>query len=557
MKLVKSLLLGSAAGLFAVAGAQAADLPMTKAAPVEYVKVCAVHGVGFFYIPGTDTCIKIGGRAQFQYEFAQYRSLNGVDRSNFIGAGRIQVDARTATAWGTLRTFIRFDIASRTGNQHGSTGVFRQWGPNSFNATGIDTANRANKYVDVDKAFIQFAGLTAGRASSFYDFYANDIELTGFSITSDVWSTNLLAYTYHFGDGWSATVSAEDPSFRRMPLFSVNPQSAVPGANLTFAQPTTGNISPSLAALCTDGGVNGCTYGSPVYLFNAAGDRIGFANVDISQRQQLPDFVANLRVDQDWGSAQISAAVHQVSIGGYNNLGVYNNSGVLVSPANVAAAGVYPQRPEAAYGYAVQGGVKFNLPFLAPGDALWLQAAYARGAMSYTGVNNPLGYDFSTGAGIGGGTRFNVYTLDGYVDPNSGDIKLTKSWSAAAAFLHYWSPEWRSGFVFTYGQLDYPGSARTAGPLGNLYANSAGSVTAASAAAGSTNIAFKSFNEIVTMANLVWSPVKDLDIGVEVLYQRIDVKGRVVDNNKYGALTGKTVSFDDNWLTRFRIDRTF
>ncbi|GGC68892.1 hypothetical protein GCM10010994_29320 [Chelatococcus reniformis] len=352
-------------------------------------------------------------------------------------------------------------------------------------------------------------------------------------------------------------MSAEDPSFRRNPLFSVNPQSAIPGANLTFSQSNVGNITPSLAALCTNGGVNGCTYGSPVYLFNAAGDRIGFANVDISQRQQLPDFVANLRVDQSWGSAQISAAVHQVSIGGYNNLGVYNNAGVLVTPATVAAAGVYPQRPEAAYGYAVQGGVKFNLPFLAPGDALWLQAAYARGAMSYTGVDGPIGRDSAIEGGPGGGARFGAYKLDGYVDPNSGDIKLTRSWSVAAAFLHYWAPQWRSGFVFTYGNLEYPGSARTAGPLGNLYANSAGVVTAASAAAGSTNIAFKSFNEMVALANLVWSPVKDLDIGLEVLYERVDPKGRVVDNNKYGSLTGKTVSFDDNWLTRFRIDRTF
>jgi hypothetical protein len=51
MKLVKSLLLGSVAGLAAVAGAQAADLPVAKAAPVEYVRVCSTYGAGFFYIP--------------------------------------------------------------------------------------------------------------------------------------------------------------------------------------------------------------------------------------------------------------------------------------------------------------------------------------------------------------------------------------------------------------------------------------------------------------------------------------------------------------------------
>ena len=60
MKMVKSLLLGSAAGLVAIAGAQAADLPV-KAKPVEYVKVCSAYGAGFYYIPGTDICLRVGG----------------------------------------------------------------------------------------------------------------------------------------------------------------------------------------------------------------------------------------------------------------------------------------------------------------------------------------------------------------------------------------------------------------------------------------------------------------------------------------------------------------
>ena len=66
MKMVKSLLLGSAAGLMAVAGASAAELPV-KAAPVEYVKICSLYGAGFYYLPGTDICVKIGGYVRGQY----------------------------------------------------------------------------------------------------------------------------------------------------------------------------------------------------------------------------------------------------------------------------------------------------------------------------------------------------------------------------------------------------------------------------------------------------------------------------------------------------------
>ena len=72
MKMVKSLLLGTAAGLVAVAGAQAADMPV-KAKPVLYVKICSLYGDGFYYIPGTDICLKLGGyvREQHYYNYGE------------------------------------------------------------------------------------------------------------------------------------------------------------------------------------------------------------------------------------------------------------------------------------------------------------------------------------------------------------------------------------------------------------------------------------------------------------------------------------------------------
>src|SRR3954464_13840787 len=69
MKLTRSLLLGTAAGFAAVAGAQAADLPVRKAAPVEYVRVCSLGGGAFvgYVIPGSDVCLRVGGFARYQY----------------------------------------------------------------------------------------------------------------------------------------------------------------------------------------------------------------------------------------------------------------------------------------------------------------------------------------------------------------------------------------------------------------------------------------------------------------------------------------------------------
>ena len=68
MTLIKSFLLGSAAGIVAVASAQAADLPTRKAAPVEYVRVCNVGGITGWTLPGSDTCVKFSGYVTAHFE---------------------------------------------------------------------------------------------------------------------------------------------------------------------------------------------------------------------------------------------------------------------------------------------------------------------------------------------------------------------------------------------------------------------------------------------------------------------------------------------------------
>ena len=97
MKLAKSLFLGTVAGLAAVAGAQAADLPVAKAAAVEYVRVCSTYGAGFFYIPGTETCLRVGGRVRAEVAYVEPNDRED-DSIGFRARGRLNLDARTATA---------------------------------------------------------------------------------------------------------------------------------------------------------------------------------------------------------------------------------------------------------------------------------------------------------------------------------------------------------------------------------------------------------------------------------------------------------------------------
>ena len=128
MKMVKSLLLGSAAGLVAVAGAQAADLPV-KAKPVEYVKICSLYGAGFYYIPGTDMCLKIGGWVRLEIAepyngsmttgpFAGDVNNRNTNNLTWRSRGYITADARNQTEYGTVRSYIALGLC---GNDNANT----------------------------------------------------------------------------------------------------------------------------------------------------------------------------------------------------------------------------------------------------------------------------------------------------------------------------------------------------------------------------------------------------------------------------------------------------
>ena len=621
MKLVKSLLLGSAAGLVAVAGAQAADLPVKKAAPVEYVRVCTAYGAGFFYIPGTDTCLRVGGFAQFAYQYTSSRGPNP-DLTGFRTMGRVSVDGRTDTAYGTLRTFIRLDMRNGSGAYlHSGTAVRMA---TAFTGTGVDTAGRLQTYVELDKAFIQFAGFTAGRASSFFDFYAHANEIIGASFGSDVSATNLLAYTATFGGGFSATISMEDPTWRRQPVFTpFNAVGGLPGqaigpalgsaasTSLLTPFPATGAGVPvpgggfvggALTGLFANTDVlqGGATAVTPVPVGFINGNPAAYALLDVAQRQRMPDPVANLRLDQTWGSAQISAAAHEIYMGKFVGAGTLAapslfttglintantglaagtvvaipgttpGTGVTVGTAGTAAApgggtanvaingAPLINQPSAKYGGAVQGGVKINLPMIAAGDVLYLQAAYSKGALRYTCV---YCWNGSEAVAIPIGGKFVVNTNDAVVLAN-GQVKLSDSWNAMASYKHFWTPTISSSLTGSIGGIQYPGGSRFGiGPFVGSTVFPGTASAAATAAAFNSTLKNAFLWQIVSNVN--WTPVRGLDIGVEAVYTRARLTGFTADATKFGAANAVAgvpliaVRQDESLLTRLRIQRDF
>jgi hypothetical protein len=440
MKMVKSLLLGTAAGFVAVAGAQAADMPVKAA--VQYVKICNLYGDGFYYLPGTGICVKVGGYVRMETAYNSQAgqtnwgpftgSLNGaantlVDGNDWFIRARayISMDTREQTEYGVLRTYINIgingDYPTIPGGGAGSQPNF--------------SGNRA---------FIQFAGFTVGLAQSFYDFYSSPITSFWGIPSSDTGDGGWLvaAYTATWGNGITSTISLEQPR-------KITTQGT--------------NFSTDPFTLATPGG-NG----------NASATSVNLTSAKI----RFPDIVSDFRIDQAWGSAAIMGAVHDVS-GGYYNAGDGPNTFTTVNGAGLqqttfqSAAGTGPclfnaagnvtggedcGHPANKVGWALGAGFRIN-NITANGDYFQMQANYTRGALRYVMVTQG---GQGSPAFFNGGTLGYGWMTDGVYSNLTGDVRLTTAYGINAAYDHYWTKQFKTSAYGFYGQISYDSAANNA-----------------------------------------------------------------------------------------------
>jgi hypothetical protein len=519
MKMVKSLLLGTAAGLIAASGAQAADMPV-KAKPVLYVKICSLYGDGFYYIPGTDTCLKLGGYVRVQAEYgagsggiafgtaavlpsAKYNRQETSDVNHLVRA-ILSLDVRTQTEYGTLRSYFRAGWDQRTPDRSGGG-----TGPCNINAPG----NNCLAYWD--RAFIQFAGFTVGRAQSFFDLYSYggihsylNVRTTG---DTGAAGTNLWAYTANFGNGITGTLSVEDPN----------------------AHNKAGTYDAARASWTINGGASNDN------AFNQQG------GVAFNNGWRFPDVIANLRVDQAWGFAGVSVALHDAS-GAYWLEGNNVNNG----------------HPVDKLGWAVAVGGMLNLP---GGDQAGANFVYAKGASGYAmgpAINHQI-YDASTSVGVG-------WTSDGIFESGL-DIELTEAWSINAAYQHIWAnPKWRTSVYGGYAAIRYndaakriilshlPGAAGST-PCGVPVGGAVWPPIGITAGTGNSCDPDWSFYQIGSRTQ--WNPVPQLDIGIDVFYTHLNTafKGPAVGGYGPNAPRPTVFLLDDQnvWSAIFRWQRNF
>ena len=206
---IKSLLLGSAAALVAVSGAQAADAIVVEPEPVEYVRICDMYGTGFYYIPGTETCMRWNG--YFRATYSHVDRGNDEHRMRWRHRARIHLDTRNETDWGTLRGWVRIQANATPSAQIGSV----------TDTNGDTHARVANNGVfGIDKFLISFSNdnstLRVGQLDHYFvtnhgyaGVFAWDV-MTGLDIGSDggfyssVFTTHFVDYTYAT-DGFAIT----------------------------------------------------------------------------------------------------------------------------------------------------------------------------------------------------------------------------------------------------------------------------------------------------------------------------------------------------------------
>jgi hypothetical protein len=184
---IKSLLLGSAAALAAVSGAHAADaIVAAEPEPLEYVRICDAYGAGYFYIPGTETCLKIGGmvRTEAQWHDPYATASRFKVGTEWHTRAELNVDTATDTEYGALKTNMIYRFDSQEGG-NSSKVLF---------------------------ATISLGGFTVGKTDSQYNQW---IGYAGNVINDDVigdgpYELNQLTYIYDGGNGFTAVASVED-----------------------------------------------------------------------------------------------------------------------------------------------------------------------------------------------------------------------------------------------------------------------------------------------------------------------------------------------------------
>jgi hypothetical protein len=430
---------------------------------VEYVRVCNVGGITGWTLPGSDTCVKfsgymtahfIGGNIANQYNsaaavapaLATVFSPNGTHLSQvlmveggdsqttplpitpfstptglsvFNGAAvpitvggavvapgavipgavlpniKNSIFNRNAIGW-NIRANFGFDLASNTA--YGP--LIGHFDINSDLGNGFDSPGGSFTYVNT--GYVTWAGMTAGKAQSFYSFIGGGDNWNNFFSPDRKGfnEPNLIAYTASFGGGFTATLSAESQG---------TAGSSGGGTNFTGGYGPN-NGGPAVAGPTTFGG------------------------------ERWPDIVGALHVKQGWGEAQVSGVIHNVNVRDYS----------YFDTASCGVTGLATcEARQGKVGWGVDAGLKYNLPSFGAGDDVLITGSYTRNAVWYSGL--PDAMNGENGQVNGNGQP--MILADSYFNPLTNSWSTPTAWSVSGLLEHHWTPTLYTDLEASVGQL--------------------------------------------------------------------------------------------------------
>ena len=469
-----------------------------KAKPVEYVKVCSLYGAGFYYIPGTNVCLKMGGYVRAQAEWASGSGGLAYGSAPFIANGRFTREAGSDLNY-TLRAMVTTDSRQQT-----EYGTLRSYLAVGVTTDTTDSNGASVSSVYANRAFIQFAGFTVGRATSFfesftlYNFYSYSDALT--SGDTSTFGAEVFAYTHQLGNGISATLSLENPASRGR----------------------AGVLDGSAAAFA----VNGVT-------------------VPDNVKYRSPDIVGNLRIDQAWGYAAIAAAGHEAAGAYYGTPDVFSNG-----------------HPSDKWGWAVSIAGKFNLP---GGDSFGTSFVWSEGAARYaTKAGNWQMYSHgqdSVGVGWLSDGIFDTGTNIELTQVWSVNAAYEHVWNPewrTSVYGGYTDVNYNAAAT-TIINSHLPGAAGTV-PCGVPVAGAVWPPVNVPVGGGG-NSCSPDYSYFQIGSRTQWNPVAGLDIGLDVFYTHLNTAYKGASANLYGATGAQpavnAVDDQDVWSAIVRWQRSF
>ena len=375
---------------------------------VEYVKVCPTFGPGFFYIPGSDTCLKVGGNFWAEANWSQpYQRAN-----NTLGTRTslaITLDARSNTEYGLVRTVVTPQMSYRTVSDNSGSANREGLNFNGANGEGIGASGKQTQFNGV--AYVHFGGFTAGHMGSLFDvvpFNAN-IGIEGRD-QRDI--TNTVAYTLSMGNGVTATVALEEGTLvNRDGLWSGNDNGPYTAAVPQVLSNATVGQSPTVTTAAVPANGTAITYGS----------------------NRAPDYIGNISATQAWGTVALSGAVHTI-----------NTSSPVIGTE---------------YGYAGQLATKINLPMLSAGSYLTLSGIYTNGANGFS-LRNRAGDVASQNTGSFGLGRVAVGLNDIAINTTTNSVYKASVYGLSGEFGYQITPTVLAFFDAGYSNLSWGTAAQ-------------------------------------------------------------------------------------------------